>query len=629
MPGSAKLSNELATRSLVTPMRAGTIAILAMTLSLTAQATAQAPPKSGPVEILPLSEVQPGMQATAWTTFRGTEPEPVPVEILGKMANAWGPRQDIILAKLGGPAIRTNVAGGMSGSPVYIDGKLIGAIALRFSTFSPDAIAGITPIELMLEIDEMDRSKPMQARLPAAGGDNLAEQVWAAAAAPPAIEEVKRLEPIETPLVVSGMSSEGLRLFSNHFAAQGVEVMAGGAYVQAGAAAAALAPGAAAGALNPGEPIAVVLMAGDLSATALGTVSYNDGQRALGFGHAMFNAGPIEAPIATGDVLLVLASQLNPVKIANAGSVVGALRQDRHSGILGVLGETADLTPVHVNLRQLGEGDEVVRSKEFDYQVFQNEKWTPQLLLLALFNSTFQLNDFAEETTFRISAEMALDGADPIAFRTMQAESNQPIPTPLLVANQVASRVARVFTNTRETPDIERIDVTIDLLPSRRTAEIEQVWVERRRVRPGDTLEGKVILQPYRGVRQERPFSLKIPAGAPKGRLALVASDSGPLNQRRQAAAGRNRSLSLNETVSLLNQELSNDTVYVSLIDRTSPTAHVDDRSLPNLPLTTLGVMRPAAQGRMAVEMQSPLAEAEIETEAIVSGTRAVGIEIE
>src|SRR5512138_2542650 len=151
------------------------------------------PPKAGKVEIMPLSEIKPGMKATAWTVFAGTTPEPVPIEIVGRYKNAWGPRQDIILGKMGGKAIRTNVAGGMSGSPVYINGKLIGAVALRLSVFSPDAICGITPIELMLEINELDKSRPDSARTPdktavrraeaAIPGDLLA-QVAAAGAAP-------------------------------------------------------------------------------------------------------------------------------------------------------------------------------------------------------------------------------------------------------------------------------------------------------------------------------------------------------------------------------------------------------------------------------------------------------------
>ena len=123
-------------------------------------------PKAGKVEIMPLNEVKPGMKATAWTVFQGTEPEPVPIEIIGRLKNIWGPNQDIIIGKMGGKAIRTNVAGGMSGSPVYINGKLIGAVALRMSVFSPDAICGITPIELMLEINEFDKSRPDDARTP-------------------------------------------------------------------------------------------------------------------------------------------------------------------------------------------------------------------------------------------------------------------------------------------------------------------------------------------------------------------------------------------------------------------------------------------------------------------------------
>src|SRR5438270_640179 len=153
----------------VDPMKIRTAAILfAVAAAALPVFAAEAPsrPKAGPVEIMPLSEIKPGMKATAWTVFQGTEAEPVPIEIIGLYKNAWGPKQDIIVAKMGGKAIRTNVAGGMSGSPVYINGKLIGAVALRLSVFSPDAICGITPIELMLEINEFDNSRPEDAKVP-------------------------------------------------------------------------------------------------------------------------------------------------------------------------------------------------------------------------------------------------------------------------------------------------------------------------------------------------------------------------------------------------------------------------------------------------------------------------------
>ena len=173
-------------------------------------------PQIGKVEIFKTSDLRPGMQGTAWTVFSGTTPEPIPVEILGLWKNAWGPRQDVILAKLGGKAVRTNVAGGMSGSPVYIDGKLVGAVALRLSVFSPDAICGITPVELMLEIKDFDQSRPADARTPdkavarsqaAVPGDLLAQAV-AAGASPNLPRQAPMMVPIETPLMFSGFQRE-------------------------------------------------------------------------------------------------------------------------------------------------------------------------------------------------------------------------------------------------------------------------------------------------------------------------------------------------------------------------------------------------------------------------------------
>src|SRR5215469_8844289 len=174
-------------------------------------------PKAGPVEIMRLKDLRPGMKATAWTVFQGTEAEPIPLEIIGRWKDQWGPNQDVIIAKMGGKAARTNVAGGMSGSPVYIDGKLVGAVALRLSVFSPDAICGITPIEEMLEINDLDRSRPLDAKAPdkllarmaepASPTESLGQLVAAAApAAPPAPTPL--MVPIEAPLVFSGFTSE-------------------------------------------------------------------------------------------------------------------------------------------------------------------------------------------------------------------------------------------------------------------------------------------------------------------------------------------------------------------------------------------------------------------------------------
>ncbi len=256
-------------------------------------------PKAGKVEILKSSELKPGMKATAWTVFEGATPEAVPVEIIGLWKNAWGPKQDIILAKMGGKALRTGVAGGMSGSPVYIDGKLIGAVALRISVFSPDAICGITPIELMLEINDYDESRPADAKSPdklqARAGievpGELLSQAVAAGASGNLPRQTPLMVPIETPLVFSGFHDNVLREFGPMFNQMGITA------VQGGAAAALRDPKPAKDwqdALQPGDAIAGVLVSGDMSVTGLGTATYNDGKRVLGFRTSFIQSRPCQ-----------------------------------------------------------------------------------------------------------------------------------------------------------------------------------------------------------------------------------------------------------------------------------------------------------------------------------------------
>jgi hypothetical protein len=192
-------------------------------------------PKAGPVEIMKLNDIKPGMKATAWTVFQGTVPEAVPVEIVGRLRNQNGPNQDIIVGKMLGKAKITNVAGGMSGSPVYIDGKLIGAVALRMSTFSPDAICGITPIELMLEINELDKSRPEEAHTPdktrvRAGAVSIGPDILgdlAAGLGTPLASAM--MVPIESPLMLTGFSDSTLREFGPMFQQMGVNAVQGGA----------------------------------------------------------------------------------------------------------------------------------------------------------------------------------------------------------------------------------------------------------------------------------------------------------------------------------------------------------------------------------------------------------------
>ncbi len=554
-------------------------------------------PKAGKVEIMPESQIKPGMKAVAWTVFQGTEPEPVPVEIVGIYKNQWGPKQDIIVGKMGGKAIRSGVAAGMSGSPVYIDGKLIGAVALRMSQFSPDAICGITPIGLMLEIQDFDTSRPEDAKTP----DKIVAQnrqvdapqgmlrQLVAAGVGQNLPQFSSMVPIETPLVFAGFHESVLRDFAPLFQQLGIAVAQGGSTT--GSTLQTTKPVAGwEHSLNPGDTIAGVLVDGDMSVSGAGTVSYNDGKRVLAFGHPFFNLGPMDMPMTKGEVLMTMASSYQPTKMINATEVVGALHQDRHSGIEGVLGAESHMVPVSMKVRSINDKNAVVREKDFHMNVFVQQKWTPYLMMLSLYNSLSELNEFADEATYRLSGKVEMSGQQRISLSNMQT-SGEMMPAPMALAGWFGDKFNKLYLNNLKAPDVKSVNVTVDLIPERRVATIENAWVADPDVRPGDVVPLKVFLRPYRGDAIERNFTVKIPDGLTRGDHRILLSDAETLNRMQNISGIVNRYMDLPETVSLINQERTNNKLYVSLVEA-SPTAYVDDKTLPSLPSSVLNVMQ-------------------------------------
>jgi hypothetical protein len=592
------------------------------------------PPKAGKVEIMKSADLKRGMKGTAWTVFEGSQPESVPVEIVGLWKNAWGPKQDIILAKMGGKALRTGVAGGMSGSPVYIDGKLIGAVALRISVFSPDAICGITPIELMLEINDYDWSRPADAKAPgvatARAGVEIPSELLSQAVAAGASSNLPAhqplMVPIETPLVFSGFHENVLREFGPMFRQMGISP------VQGGASGALTSSKPAAGwenALQPGDALAGVLVSGDMNVTVLGTATYNDGKRVVGFGHPMFNLGPVDMPMSKGEVLMVLSSQFQPNKIANATEVVGAFKQDRHSGIMGELGTASEMIPVSVKVRTFGDGNTVRKEKDLNFNVFVQQKWTPYLMMVTLFNSVSGMNDFAEESTFRLTGQVELEGHQSISMATMLTTGDMPVPPSMLLAGWWGDKFNRLFGNAVKTPRLKRVNATIDLLPERRVASVESAWIANQEVEAGSEVPVKVFLRPYRGERIDREIKVRIPAGLPKGEHRILISDADTLNRTQSFAAFANRFIDIPETVSLINQERSNNRLYVSLV-QARPTFYEDDKTMPSLPASVLNVMQAsrAANRPFVSSRESAQEQTSIPFEYVVSGSQSLKITV-
>ena len=266
--------------------------------------------------------------------------------------------------------------------------------------------------------------------------------------------------------------------------------------------------------LLPGESVAAVLVSGDMTMTGAGTVTYNDGKHVLAFGHPMFNFGPVDMPMAKEEILTTLASSYQPTKMGNAGEVVGALKQDRHSGIVGELGATSQHDPGYLTRPFVRTPTTSIRkSQDFDFNVFVQQKWTPYLMMATLFNAVSNLNDFAEDATYRLTGELELDGHQKVQVSTMQAPAELPVPTPMVLAGWWGDKFNKLFLNPVTMPKLNSVNATIDLLPDRRIAQVDSAWIADNRVDAGTEVPVKVFLRPFRGERIERELKVKIPAG--------------------------------------------------------------------------------------------------------------------
>jgi hypothetical protein len=602
---------------------------------LAALAAAQAP--QGKVDILPVADVRAGMKAVGYTIFAGTKPEPFDVEVVGVLKNGLGPKQDLIVVKVGGPAGKTGVAAGMSGSPVYYDGRLMGALAYRIGVFPNEPIGGITPAEQMLEINEQDGTRTAaQANLPAIGAEGFQ---FAAQARSPLPYEAQRmlnldaaassgdifLTPIETPLAFGGFHDSVMQHLAPLFRQMGMVPVRGAGLAGSNLAStkAVTNPEKLRTALHPGTAIAGVLLSGDLQLTGGGTVTYNDGRKVLAFGHPFFNFGKVEIPMATAEVVTTVGSPFQPFKILNSGEVVGQLKQDRKSAILGVLGESAPMIPVEATLRTPS------GAKTYRYEMFQNPKFTPVLLIAAAFNTLMGVNEYGEETTYRVRANIALEGYPEVKLQQLYAApENSPQPGPMTLAFWLGERFSRIYMNPFEEPKVTSIKLDVDLLPERRTAIIEHVWVEKPEVRPGEEVAVRVFLRPYRGGRVAKDFRLRIPVTTPKGQLRLQFSDPDYLN-RLHTFLQQNRAPGLDEIISLLNKERANGQIFVSLL-QPSPTAFIDDKVLPSIPSSVAGVIDTGRSSgrRLTLMGESALHQESIPVDYVVSGYQTVSVTV-
>src|SRR6201997_1137702 len=376
-------------------------------LAFAAQVPASQPPKT--TETIPVSQIHTGMRGVAYTVFQGTKPEPIDVEVLGVLKNMNGPKGDIILVRLhGAKAEYTGVVAGMSGSPVYFDGKLAGALAFRIGEFSKEPIAGVTPIADMLEINAFDKSPAGITDAANSSSITAATKTSGPGVAPTPEGQChpNYLKPIEAPLVFNGFSEEAVKMFAPQFASAGIIPVMG-----AGSVSDQKQPEP----LEPGSAISAILVRGDMDIAATCTITYLDPQKLLACGHPLLQFGSVDLPMNKADVLATLPSPLNAFKIVNTTEPVGSFVQDRHTGIMGLLNRQPDMIPVKLSIHN------GTASKEIHYEVLNNPRLSPVAMMATVFNALHGINDYGEETTYRLKGGISGKGYADVKLQNMFA----------------------------------------------------------------------------------------------------------------------------------------------------------------------------------------------------------------
>lgn len=568
------------------------------------------------VPIMPLKDVKIGMRGEAYTVFTGTVPEKMEVEVLGVMRNMAGPKGDVILVRLHGEkAEYTGVVAGMSGSPVYIDGKLVGALAYRIGEFSKEPIGALTPIQSMLEINDMDTTPGSS---PIASPAKTSSPVPAAGAGAPASLPgsqplVSYLKPIETPLVFNGFSEEAIRLFAPQFAAAGVMPVMG-----AGSSSDVKQPEP----LQAGSAVGAVLVRGDMDIAATCTVTYVDEDHLLACGHPFLNYGQVSMPMTKSQVLATLPSPANAFKIANTTETVGSFVQDRKTGILGRFGKDAQMIPVTLNLHATG------RDRTLRFEVLNNARLTPAVMMAAVFNGIQGNNDYGEDVTFRVKGAIEISGHPRLEIGNMYAPAEGGTPTGQQIAAWVGERFSRIFDNPYERPDILGVTLNVDLIRERRWAKLETARTDVTEARPGEEIMVETVVRPYRGERIVRQIPIRIPTSAPRGTLRILVSDGDTLDRMRRMGTPMARKYDLASTIAMLNKEHANSSIYVSLL-QSNPQAVVEDKVMPALPLSVMNVMDGMRGTQdMVVTAESSIEEASTSLDYVVSGAKVLTVAV-
>lgn len=620
------------------------------------------------------SEIKRGMKGYGLTVFQGTEIERFEVEILGVIENEFTDTDLILALCSGGPLAKTGVIAGMSGSPIYIEDRLVGALAYAWS-FSKDPIAGITPIENMLPIldypatenpsytanreahSSLREASTLGVRVP---GRGLSREVWESrfnaflqkdyttAAAlhdravenplfpdskpsptfqPPAGGLLETFQgsgslpsqgwvPIATPLMVSGLSTRVLDQVSGLMGPMGLLPMPGGL------------PSAVDSDLQkvqlaPGSGIGVALVGGDLKLAGIGTVTYVDGDSVLGFGHPMFGDGSTDVPMTTAYINTVLPTLSLSTKMGGMIRTVGALEQDRLAGIGGTVGGTARTLPLKVHLTH--KAAELDRT--FEYDVAYHRFYTPRFSFFCALDAIDVFERSFRDSTAHYTLTVRLKGREPLVLRD---EVSSPGGTAISIGLVLSSALDLLMRNPYEEVEIEGVDLEVGIVDRLRQGSIEWISLDRQKIQPGDSFSLDISVQPWLGKSEVLRETIELPEKVEAGSLMITVSDASRyIMEKMMRNPDRYRPRDIESLLTLLGESHPNNEVYVT-VSAMSLGLSEFGRELPDLPSSVLRVMADSPQrGQGGFVMTELVAEETIRLDRPLSGQQRILVEVE
>lgn len=605
-------------------LQLGTSRICAIVRLILAAVALASLPLSGKESIMPISEVVPGMEGEWKSVVSGTQVESFPLEVLGIAENFIGPKRALIICQATDPKFKQiGPVQGMSGSPVYIDNRLVGAYAYGFSWAKDQSIIGVTPIEQMLEVlEDYPSSKAKEtdsygasveqwrSTRPGTPGATRDWRITESNGLLDANEIGPLFQPVPTPLLVSGISDRTIVSFRREFERVGLKVLrapSGSAREDAKFT------------LEPGSAVAAVLMNGDFNAAFTGTVTYRDGNTLLAFGHPIDQMGQVQLPMAGAEIITIVQTLPASFKISNTGPLIGSIYQDRLSAVAGRIGELPPLLPYRIGIRAM-DG----RRRQFMGNLLEHQTWTPLCAGLALLQSIYGTMESSEEQTLFVKGKIGIEDYEPVEFENVSTGPKGGLD----FVFSFVERMQQLLGNPFNSVVLSEIAIDIELRDEWVVSDLRSVQLENRRVKAGEQIGIVVTLSNYRNEPSRHWVTLSVPKGLKSGQdLTVLVADAAEAER-----VDGNRDTVVASVEDIIDQwggVRSRQAVYVMLLQE-SPGLRYEGNNMFDLPPSIRALYTSPGNNIVVQELaEVRLAETQIQVEGEFRGTFRIPIALE